>query len=500
MILKTLKSLFSESSSRTSKSSAIDHSLDYLDSEDLSEQTWTWLPSEIIGHILEYLPPFFNIQVCSLICKQFRRSLKDIDLYGVDFSLFWSGDANRTFNNKRCLENRYADRFVDIQLPFWIIGKDEDVKCIVHCPNMKRLRRLVMNGGRSGFFRTDSLALSIIGKSSVLTELQELEFKFHSYGITSNETTNMEDLITSASMKNITSLNFEQTFIMDTGVRILFSDKSCLDQLKRLVLDASGVGNEGIKAMCASEKCKNLTHLSLRRIDLGPHAIVLSYLASSPYLTQLTHLDMSSCFSQTPSYESKEYEKMFSSSQNLIHLKTLILSMNRFTQNIFQAIPKWDYLERLDISSTEIGDAGIQLMTKSPSLHSLKHLDISNCRIGVVGASAISKFNMPYLKSLKMNSNKISNKGMEHFCNSRLLCSGLEVLQLNANYIGIEGAIMLSRVEKITLFELSLLDNNFGKQGFEAIMSNDKLLKIVKLDEIKEPLSKIAPLSLYDIE
>ena len=161
----------------------------------------------------------------------------------------------------------------------------------------------------------------------------------------------------------------------------------------KLFLNWRAADFEGVKALAESPYLSNLTYLDLAGNRMGPEGA--KALAESHYLSNLTTLDLS-C-----NEIGSEGAKALAESPYLSNLTTLDLAGNRMGPKGAKALAESHYLSNLTslhLYSNEILDEGAKALAESPYLSNLTTLDLWSNQIGDEGAKAIAE--SPYLSNL----------------------------------------------------------------------------------------------------
>lgn len=150
-------------------------------------------------------------------------------------------------------------------------------------------------------------------------------------------------------------------------------------------------------------------------------------------------------------------------------------------------------LESLDLEHNNVGDLGAEgFGVAFQNNNTLTSLNLNHNNIGEIGSQCmgIALGSNTALKELRLSKNQIWDIGAEHIGQGLATC-GLEILHLDGNFIGSEGAQKLAdgiRKNK-TLKELHLKSNSLSENGKSALSnakSNHPTLKDLTMDATLE--------------
>ncbi|EFC41424.1 predicted protein [Naegleria gruberi] len=244
----------------------------------------------------------------------------------------------------------------------------------------------------------------------------------------------------------------------------LFSENSKVTKLEKLIIDQARVS---LSSIANWKYASHLTYLSASDCSFTDQDFEL-LVAPNSNLCNLTYLNIQKSFKY--SIDNMKEVKL-SETLNFTQLKSLRMGWNMFSPFAISPRVKFNNMITLDMSGLKIGEKAFKSVIRNQSLKSLENLTVRECRLGWEFIEALVNPTINCLKSLKtlkMNDNKISNKGMILLSNSKLL-SQLTIIELDINFIGIEGATsILENYEKFKhLKYISLKNNNFGKKLLE---------------------------------
>jgi uncharacterized protein (TIGR02996 family) len=122
-------------------------------------------------------------------------------------------------------------------------------------------------------------------------------------------------------------------------------------------------------------------------------------------------------------------------------------------------------LAELDLSSNQLGDAGVGLLACQPIANSLQRLNLGQCQIGPAGVESLAASKrFAHLTHLDLAGNPIGNAGAAALANSGLL-TGLEELSLRNTDLGIAGARALAQSQMLEgLRHLDLSGNRLNSR------------------------------------
>jgi uncharacterized protein (TIGR02996 family) len=166
------------------------------------------------------------------------------------------------------------------------------------------------------------------------------------------------------------------------------ADLPALARVTELVLDDSGIGDDGVEALARSKYAGNLRRLMLGENDLGPASAAA--IARSPFLTQLTELHLGE------NAVGDAGAAALAESPNLRGLVVLDLFENGVTDAGARALAASPHLSRLTLLDlgghrNPIGDAGALALALSPNLPRLTQLTLEVERVGDVAVRALRR-------------------------------------------------------------------------------------------------------------
>jgi len=137
----------------------------------------------------------------------------------------------------------------------------------------------------------------------------------------------------------------------------------------------------------------------------------------------------------------------------------------------------------LDLSCTQLGDAGSQAIAQSENFPNLTALDLFGNNIGVAGAQAIAQSeNFPNLTSLGLGINKIGAAGAQAIAQSENF-PHLTALNLHDDEIGAAGAQAIAQSKNFpNLTSLELGYNHIGAAGGQAIAQSEYFPNLTSLE------------------
>ncbi|WP_197441396.1 leucine-rich repeat domain-containing protein [Thalassoglobus neptunius] len=231
------------------------------------------------------------------------------------------------------------------------------------------------------------------------------------------------DLQPISKLSNLRSLNLTKVPISGAGLNALAG----LDQLEELILDSTQVGDDVGDVL---KQMKSLKVLSLRQTGISDQ--VFTSLAKIPQL-EVLHLDGNkvlrgkdfAIFVEQGSFQSlKELTAAdsqlgfygFRTADRLTNLEVLKISNSGVHDGALEPISGCQKLRELDLSSNNIGDAGIVPLKKLKALESLK---LAGCQ-SVTNDALVTIRTMKQLKLLDLTGTDCSRAALELAANEHL--------------------------------------------------------------------------------
>lgn len=267
------------------------------------------------------------------------------------------------------------------------------------------------------------------------------------------------------------------TDIDDQGVRLIIN--SC-PHLKKLCVESTKITSKAIENL--SQKCPNISELNFEGCNLDDH--VFEELAQCSNLEDLI-------LSQIPRITNEGLKKL----ENCKKLKKLHLCWTNIGDEGIQALTKCP-IQDLNLRGTKVGDKGITAVASSFSamevlclaqtriskdaikelaqLSKLKHLDLFRLPISDVELEAISE-NCHDLQFVDLSATIVGDKGVKALVEN---CPGLQVLDLDRTKVGNEGIIAIS-TNAHNLVELRIACFNLDAAKIAELANCPKLRNVM---------------------
>jgi uncharacterized protein (TIGR02996 family) len=140
-----------------------------------------------------------------------------------------------------------------------------------------------------------------------------------------------------------------------------------------------------------------------------------------------------------------------------------------------------DRLTFLGLAGARIEAAGAAALAASSSLTRLERLDLSSNRVGDAGAAALAQARMPELRELRLGCNVVGDGGAEALATATERAA-LMRLDLSQNKLGPAGARAFAASATLSsLAELDLSDNALDLEGVSALAAGTGLVALSKL-------------------
>ncbi len=202
-------------------------------------------------------------------------------------------------------------------------------------------------------------------------------------------------------------------------------------QLERLVLGACQIGDEGARALFASEILSGLVELDLSQSRLQEPE-TLAALRDSPHFARLRRLSLSGSngleghfaalagFSGLAHLERLALPRVIS----LAELRTLfptpasqlrelhVSSAKELLKEPAKVLEVAETLTHLDVGSTSFGDAGWLELLGAPSIARALDLRANGCSLSDAAIGALTRSKLRRLVTLDLSSNKLTDKGL----------------------------------------------------------------------------------------
>jgi uncharacterized protein (TIGR02996 family) len=269
--------------------------------------------------------------------------------------------------------------------------------------------------------------------------------------------------------------------LTDAGMRAL-GKSTRFQRLKRFNIGGA-FGIKGWAAALNGPLTERLTHLSFTyapwdpELRPGPDAAASS--AAAPQLRSLEEMTISR------TRLGAEGIRSILTAPYLSNLRLLVLGQEDFDGPNAEALavatlPK---LEQLQISWSELPDAGLRALTKSGLLPQLTELYLAQNPISAEGIRALVEAGpLPRLKSLTLSETSLGDAGVIALARSPHL-PGLMKLELAKCQIGPKGVRAMTEAPwGDRLVSLNLSDNPIRKLGVEALTSPGRLTRLLRLD------------------
>ena len=297
--------------------------------------------------------------------------------------------------------------------------------------------------------------------------------------------------------KSISQLNLNGNCIRDKGVEMICEGVGANSSLKELKLESNKFGRDGFLKIAEMLS----TNKSLEKLYLGGNKLVeleaarklsLSLQQNQTLLLLSLHhsnIDDSVCTILSEGISKNETISHFNLSHNNIScegskslfvglcsnftVKALFLSNNNLALNSNQASQLFGEflrvnhsIERLDLSSCQLGEEGCKAVFKALNkTHSLQTLSLSNNKMGNNPCKQLSNClsNNNSLTSLHLNSNAISGKGVKQLLEGLHSNSSLQILSLSHNSLSQKSSKLLSSsLSSHSSLSLLFLSHNYN--------------------------------------
>jgi len=275
---------------------------------------------------------------------------------------------------------------------------------------------------------------------------------------------------------SLTELNLSKNYYFKIeDVKILLEVPVPWSLLIKLDLSKNNIGPKGTEII--SQKFAEFNNLQLTHLNLSDNGIksegVISLSRFINHCINLKELDLSCNHIQK-----EAAERLASAFTECTKLTNLNLSYNRLetkgTQIVINAIRKFSTLTHLNLCNNLCNNFCIDFEGED-SLRKLTHLNLSGNYIGSEGAKMLSRMlaNNEVLTYLNLYANNIGTEGTESL--TRAILFNLTHLDLSLNNIRSEGATslaeMLKQCDKPLLSHLNLATNRLGSKGAIKLVS-----------------------------
>jgi uncharacterized protein (TIGR02996 family) len=357
----------------------------------------------------------------ALTSTDLLSNVTDLDLY----------DCNMTGPAVQALMDGPIDNLRQLRLSaHGVYVGSEGIRAIAECPRLSNLEDLDLTFNVNG---DDELL--ILAASPYLTNLRTYGFDFIGDDESSLET--LKALGRSPIMRNVIVLcPWLGCPTGDETVRVMAESPSFANVRHLILPPDSGITRVGLEALAASPYLRNVTRLDLGDNQLGDEVEVLTRL---PFVGSLLKLD---------------------------------LDTNDLGENAARLLAGCGLVElrSLKVSRNPLGDGGIEAICESDSLPQLRELWAYDCGIGARGARALANSALASkLQSLYLPSNKLGSKGL-----TALVCGDwgeLAWLELSDNCIKATGVKALVASKTMKLHRLGLETNAIGDDGAKHVAS-----------------------------
>jgi uncharacterized protein (TIGR02996 family) len=266
----------------------------------------------------------------------------------------------------------------------------DDLRHLVACPHLGRLRRLGLFRSRIRFDHFQSLVESPLFARLTRLHLIRCEFS-EGAGVRAAEA-----LAASPASRGLEELSLEATDVLSAGLRALVASPH-LAGLKSLLLFSIG----SCKVLAAFGQLAGLRSLTLGHLhDDRRHLLDdedVAALAVAPWVSGLRELNL------TSNYIEDAGVAALAASHHLGRLRVLDLQGNRIGVAGFQALaasPNLAGLRTLRLSDNRCGDAGVEALAASPSLRGLRVLEVGGGGVGDASVRALAAAGLVELREL----------------------------------------------------------------------------------------------------
>lgn len=257
-------------------------------------------------------------------------------------------------------------------------------------------------------------------------------------------------------------LDMKNSFITNNGLRYL-SDSTNSSMIREINLadNFSSINDNAVISISKSQNMSNVRKLNLKDSDITDNGLVELIFA--------------------PNFESIE-ELIMYGVLGMSDLTLFALSDSCFVKNLI----------KLDLRCTNISDKGIEIISNSPNFKNIRELDLSDNTIKITDASLIAIGMSEYINKLevfKCCSNKISDKGLEYFLDSKNI-RNLQILEIaetvgkmNANITDYTMKILAKSDFPKRLETLNLRSTGISNDGVKEyfLSYNCRNLKILRI-------------------
>lgn len=270
----------------------------------------------------------------------------------------------------------------------------EDVRAIVDCPHLRRLRALHVPHARP---RGASAAGAPEWRPGFGDDL-------------------LDALARSRNVTGLEELTLMNSALQIRGARAL-ARSSSLTGLTRLDLSRNRLDADACRTLCDSPNLARLTSLALGNNAIGPPGAM--HLARSPHLAGLTSLRLDATRLGVTGI------KQLASSPHLARLLTLDLSGNELGGDGARVLASWVHLaglHELRLGANAVEDAGVKSLTSSSYFPHLRVLALPSSGIGSAGAMTLSRCSrLDRLTDLDLDYNRIGELGARFLAESPYL-------------------------------------------------------------------------------
>jgi uncharacterized protein (TIGR02996 family) len=344
---------------------------------------------------------------------------------------------------------------------------DEGTRILTGSAHLTRLEHLTLSASALGTATAEALA-----RSDLLANLRELDLS-HNHQLAD---AGAVALARSGRLGKLEKLNLCGCGLTSRSVRELA--RIVMPALRHLNLSQNHLGDEGLRALASAPYLSQLTELHLGFPDAGAEGIK-ALADANP--ASLRMLQIALRFDQRSA-------KAFAALCSCPLLKALVLySPDASVGQLLKAVaevPVRAPLTQLHLCQTDIGDRGVQLLSKSQALSLLRTLELWGNKIGPGGAKALGTSpHLKELRKLRLSFNQLGDEGL-----ARLVSSPspppLIWLDLQSNDIGDDGVRALVKASDRLpgLTHLNLSTNRVSDDGAVLLAQSPLLARLTKLD------------------
>ncbi|EFC39082.1 LRR_RI domain-containing protein [Naegleria gruberi] len=416
------------------------------------------VPPELLRNIFLFIDPIDIYQSVSQVSREWLTICENLQFSA---NLVQKIPVLRLNLKKFCDSPLVGRTLTKLDLSYNDIH-NEDIKAITQSKELKNLTSLILCNES-----LTAKGAEYIAKSKILSNLTELDLDFNYL-----DDEGVEYIANSHYMSKLTSLKVGDSGLTSQSISAVCSKL----KLKTFGVYLNECLSEGIKPICESSKLSKLTDLSIGCNIIEDKGMKI--FVNSNNIANLTRLDVSCNIMTDISLI------LLSNCNKLSNLTDLDIGENDFTIKGMKSFCESKYITKLvtlKAKDLKFGNAGMLMLGSSSNMKNLTHLSLQSNALTEDGLKVFSQSKtFENLKYLDMYGNPCSS-GIRHILQSKFLPN---LTYLNASSCSIGNDILSKHFNSIELPKLKTLELELNKISSEGVKFIAKHKKLSKVDRI----------------